>query len=249
MGPEEIESYGDSGSEGRNRLKSKTASALAIIGWLVVGFNLNGIVFGAFPLKFATPEWQLNLISSLLASSTSLLIAASLIPLALVLSPNDKYLQEWNLLACRAASWFAIFLVVITPLQFYIGSRALKNQTITAYEAIGKLKTIAKDISSLKSEDELRAYVVTLPNSPRLPAKFDAAFPVIKQRAIDNIKAQINAGSEAAELQKSQGLQTFLKEAIRNAAQAILMAAGFSALAGLSSRSRNIVTQFFENFI
>ena len=68
---------------------------------------------------------------------------------------------------------------------------------------------------------------------------------MIKERAIENIKAQINAAQNSIEIQKSQALQVFLKEAIRNTAQAILMAAAFSALANLSIGTNNAVTRFF----
>jgi hypothetical protein len=249
MPAEDIELFSEASSEGRNRLKVKSTLAIATIGWLIIGFSLNTIIFGSIPFKLATPEWQLNLIASLLSSSTSLLIGATLVALALALNPREIILQNWNLTVCRSASWLVIFLVLIIPLQFFIGSRVLKNQSNATFEGISKLKTIAKEISTLKTEDELRAYVASLPNAPRLPAKFDSAFPVIKQRAIENIQAQINATQENVDIQKSQSTQTFLKEATRNTAQAILMATAFSALAGLSSRSSNAVTKFFEIFL
>ena len=52
----------ESDSDGRNRLKVRTSRAIALIGWLLIGFNLNGVIFSSFPLKLAQPEWQLNLI-------------------------------------------------------------------------------------------------------------------------------------------------------------------------------------------
>jgi hypothetical protein len=220
---------------------------MATIGWLIIGFSLNSIIFNAFPLKLALPEWQLGLMAALLSSSMFLLIGATLIALAPLFSPHEKLLQDWNLTVCRAASWLALLLMLITPLQFFIGARALKNQSKTTSQAINGLKSIAKSLSALQSENELRAFVASLPNAPTLPAKFDAPFPVVKQRSIENIQAQINAATENINTQKSQGIQLFLKEAIRNAAQAILMAAAFSALAGLGSRSSNIVTRFFES--
>jgi hypothetical protein len=145
----------------------------------------------------------------------------------------------------RLAGLFAILMVLVIPLQFFLGSRALNGQTIRAFEAINNLKGIVTRISAINSEPELRVYAASLPNAPALPAKFDAAFPVIQQRAIANIKAQINAAQNNLEIQKSQALQVFLKEAIRNTAQAILMAAAFSALANLSSGTNNVVTRFF----
>jgi hypothetical protein len=244
---EELHLIYESASEGPSRLKAKTAAAISMIGWLLIGFSLNAIIFSSFPVKLATPEWQLNLIAALISSSPSLLIGATLIALALVVNPEEQILKDWNLAVARSASWLAVVMVLIIPLQFYQGSRALKNQTNSAYEAINKLKSISKGISRLNSEADLRLFVASLPNAPRLPAKFDAAFPVIKQRAIENIQAQINAATENLELQKSQATQVFLKEAIRNTAQLILLSAAFSALAGLHARSTNAIARFFQS--
>ena len=246
---EEMHSIFESGTEWRRQLKVKTAVTIAVIGWLLIGFSLNAIIFSSFPLKLATPEWQLNLIAGLISSSPSLLIGATLVALSLVFDPAAQILKDWNLTMARAASWFAIVLMLIIPLQFYLGSRALKNRTEISSEAISKLKSIVKGISAANSEADLRLYVASLPNAPALPAKFDAAFPVIKQRAIGNIQAQINTGSENIKLQKSEALQIFLKEAIRNSAQAILMAAAFSALAALNAKAANSITRIFTNLL
>jgi hypothetical protein len=242
---EEMHSIFESGTEWRRQLKVKTAVTIAVIGWLLIGFSLNAIIFSSFPLKLATPEWQLNLIAGLISSSPTLLIGATLVALSLVFDPAAQILKDWNLTMARAASWFAIVLMLIIPLQFYLGSRALQNRTEISSEAISKLKSIVTRISAAKSEAELRLYVASLPNAPALPAKFDAAFPVIKQRAIGNIQAQINTGSENIKLQKSEALQIFLKEAIRNSVQAILMAAAFSALAALNPKATNLITRIF----
>jgi len=244
---EELDLIYEPDSERRSRLNGKTAVTIAMIGWLLIAFNLNAIIFSSFPLKLATPEWQLNLIAALITASPSLLIGATLVALALVFDHSAQILKDWNLTLARAASWFAVVLVLLIPLQFFLGYRVLKNRTNSSTEAINKLKTIVKGISAVNSEAELRAYVASLPNAPTLPAKFDAAFPVIKERAIDNIKAQINAGSENTALQQSESLQVFLKEAIRNTSLAILMAAAFSALAGLHSRSTNAIARFFQS--
>ena len=244
---EELDLIYESDSERRSRLNGKTAVTIAMIGWLLIAFNLNAIIFSSFPLKLATPEWQLNLIAALITASPSLLIGATLVALALVFDHSAQILKDWNLTVARAASWIAVVLVLLIPLQFFLGYRVLKSRTNSSTEAINKLKTIVKGISAVNSEAELRAYVASLPNAPALPAKFDAAFPVIKERAIDNIKAQINAGSENTALQQSESLQVFLKEAIRNTSLAILMAAAFSALAGLHSRSTNAIARFFQS--
>jgi hypothetical protein len=212
---------------------------------LIIGSALNTIIFNSFPLNLSTPEWYLSLIAALISSGFPFLVGAVLIALALLFNPKENILQKWQLMVIRLAGLFAILMVLVIPLQFFLGSRALNGQTIRAFEAINNLKGIVTRISAINSEPELRVYAASLPNAPALPAKFDAAFPVIQQRAIANIKAQINAAQNNLEIQKSQALQVFLKEAIRNTAQAILMAAAFSALANLSSGTNNVVTRFF----
>jgi cytochrome b561 len=247
MTAEEIELLSESDSDRRKRLWFKTSFAVAIVGWLIIGSTLNTIIFNSFPLKLATPEWQLSLIAALLSSGYAFLVGAVLIALALLFNPKEQVFQKWQRTVSRLSGFFVILLVLIIPLQFFLGSRALNSQTISAFEAINSLKGVAKRISAVNSEPELRSYVASLPNPPALPAKFDAAFPVIKQRAIENISAQINAATYNSEIQKSQALQVFLKEGIRNTAQAILMAVAFSAMANLSGKAGNAVTKFFDS--
>ena len=189
------------------------------------------------------------MIAALLSSGVAFLVGAVLIALALLFNQKEQVLQKWQRTVSRLSGLFTILLVIMIPLQLFLGSRALNSQTIKSFEEINNLKRVVNGINAVNSEPELRAYVASLPNSPALPAKFDAAFPVIKQRAIENITAQINAGTNNIEIQKSQGLQMFLKEAIRNTSQAILMAAAFSAIANLSGRSGNAVTKFFDGLL
>jgi len=236
-------------TEGRSRTKTKIARAIALVGWLVIGFNLNSILFNSFPLKFTVPEWQLDFITRLLSISTSLLFGATLITLSQAFNTREKILKGWYRTMTRLASLFAVVLLLSIPLQFYIGSRALKNQTISTYEAINKLKSIVKGISAANSEADFRLFVGSLPNQPNLPAVFDAPFPIIKQRSIENMQSRINAATNNIEIQKSQALQVFLKEAIRNTAQSILMAAAFSVLAGLNPKSANVVTRIFDKLL
>jgi hypothetical protein len=246
---EELELMAESDSVRRRRIRSKSSFTLALLGWLIVGSALNSIVFASFPLKIATVEWQLNLIGSILSSTFNILIGSTLIIVAQLFNTKEKTLQNWQLIVSRFAAWLAVLLIIIIPLQFFLGSTALKQQAIPATEAVNKLKDIAKGISNVNSESELRSYMASLPNPPALPSKFDAAFPVVKERAIQNINAQINATVNNADLQKSQALQVFLKEAVRNTAQAILMATAFSILANLSGRATNIVTRFIYSLI
>ena len=238
---EEMESMAESSLQQSRRTRSQYSLALGLVGWLIIGSALNAMIFASFPLKLATAEWQLNLIGTLLSQSFNLLIGASLVVLARLLNSKDKTLRGWQRMVSRLASWLVVIHILAIPTQYYLGARVLKNQAISAAEGIDTLKNFSKGISATNSEPEFRTYVASVSNAPVLPAKFDAAFPVIKQRAIQNITAQINAATTKFETQKAEGIQAFLKEAIRNTAQAILMAAAFSALANLSGTSANPV--------
>jgi hypothetical protein len=234
----------ESNSSRRSLLRSESSFTLALLGWLIIGSTLNGMIFNSLPIKLTMPEWQLSLIGLLLSSSFPLLVGISLIVFAQFLNLNDQTLQRWKLLAARFAALFAVLLVLIIPLQFFLGQRILKQQATSTDETVNNLQEIARRISDLNSEEQLRVYVGSLPNPISLPAKFDAAFPVIKNRAIENIKAQINAINNNAQLQKTEALQTFLKEAIRNAAHAILTATAFSIVDSVAGGSGNKVTRF-----
>jgi len=238
-----------SDTESRNRLKTKIATAIALLGWLLIGFNINAIIFDSFPLKLTQPEWQLDFIAQLLSTSTSFLFAATLITLSQVFNPGAQILKDWNRTLTRLASLFAVVLVLSIPLQYYLGSRILNNRTISTFESINKLKSIANQVGTINSEADFRLYVGSLPNPQQLPAKFNVPFSVVKQRALENLRGQINAATENLQAQKSQALQTFLKEAIRNTAQCILMAAAFSVLAGLNPKSANVVTRVFNKLL
>lgn len=249
MDPEELQLDEKHRSTKRIELRDKTTLTVGVLGWLIASSSITAILFNSLPLQLASPEWQLNLIGALLNASSTLLIAASMIALSHLLNPQDKILSRWAAAASKLASWYVIALVAFIPLQFFLGTRIMKTQEQAMVKPLNELKTISGKIKTINSEADLRAYLASLPNPPSLPAKFDADFPVIKQRAIDNIQAKINAGHNTLELQASQQKQIFFKEAVRNTAQLILMAAGFSAVANLSSKARNFITDIFSGLL
>jgi hypothetical protein len=227
------ESFNTTIREGRSR---ESASYIAIGGWVLIGFSLNFLLFSSFPLRLAFPDWQLNQITGLLSTAPNILIGTLLVCLARRLSPEDDLLAKRTGFLRRASSWLAILLVLLIPIQLYLGFQLLRIQE---GEGQATLKTWRKQlatIQTLTSEAELRSFVANLPNSPGLPAKFDAPFPVVKQRGIDNFTARINALQTRLESEKSQRLANFLPLALRNTIQALLMAIAF---AGIGQRGRH----------
>ena len=241
--------YADSDADRQKRLSSKSNFTIAVLGWIIIGSTLNSIIFSLFPIKLLQPEWQLSLVSTLLSSSIFLLIGAALVTIACLSNAEDVLLLRWQIAVCRMASLLSILLILVMPLQFFLGSSALNNLDKSQNKAISNLQGFSKGISDVNSEPQLRAYVASLPNPPALPAKFDVPFAAIKQRAITNIQAQINAALNNFEIQKKEAIQVFLKESIRNTAQAILMATAFAVLASLSASTRNAFTILFERLL
>ena len=246
---EEFEQLAESDFVKRRNIRSKSSFALALLGWLIIGSALNSVIFAALPLKVAAVGWQLSLIGSLLSASFNFLIGATLIMITQLFNTQERILQKWQILVSRLAALFTILLLLIIPLQFALGTRALRQQSIPVAQEINKLKGVVDKISGMNSESELRSFLTSLPDTPALPNKFNAPFPVIKKRSIDNLKASINLATNNADLQKTQRTKTFLKEAARNTAQAILMASAFSILANLNPRATNVFTRFLASLM
>lgn len=222
---------------------------MAIIGWLIIGSSLNTVVFLAIPFKPSSGEWWLSLYGQFLSCSPMILLGGMLILLASALKPKEKVLRNYALSFHRISSLLATLLTLGIPFQFFLGNQIINRQAAEAYSSIKRLQGIASNIQGLNSEADLRTYVSTLPEAPTLRAKFDAGFPAIKERAILNIKSQVNRGIANIKKNKSQAIQVFLREAVRNTAQAILMATAFAALATLNSRTSNPLTRFFQFFL
>jgi hypothetical protein len=246
---EEIENLTQTSSSKRSRLWIELSYVISIAGWVVVASTINSIIFSALPVLLSSPEWQLSLIGAFLSSSIPLLNGSVLVCLGSALNYRDKRLKNWRNSITTFSAAFSLVLVVILPLQFYCGKRVLDRQAMQGLDEINQLKTIAKGLQTVSSEQELRSFVASLPNAPELPAKFDLPLPAIKAKAIESVESRINLQSNNLVDRKSQTLQAFLKEAIRNTAQSILMAAAFSSLANLNYRSMNLVTRFFMNFV
>ena len=246
---EETENVIPTESSKISRLRIKFSHVIAIAGLIVVASTINSVIFSVLPVLLQSPEWQLSLIGTFLSSAIPLLIGSVLVCLGSALNHRDKRLENWRNFITAFAAVFSIVLVVILPLQYYCGKRVLDLQATQGLDEINQLNTIKKGLQAVSSEPELRSFVASLPNAPALPATFDLPLPALKAKAIESVQSRINLRSNNLEARKSLALQAFLKEAIRNTIQAILMAVAFSSLASLSPKSMNLVTRFFSRFL
>jgi hypothetical protein len=133
---EKLNSTAESDSAQIRRVRSKSSFALALLGWLIIGSALNSVIFASLPLKVAAVDWQLNLIGSLLSASFNFLIGATLIIITQLFNTKERILQNWQILVSRLAALFTILLLLFIPLQFALGSRALRQQSIPITERL-----------------------------------------------------------------------------------------------------------------
>jgi hypothetical protein len=133
-----------------------------------------------------------------------------------------------------------LLIIILIPIQIVSGIRALQAQTQLILGEVVELKNIIKGIKATGNEAELRAFMASLPNPPKLPAKFDAPFPMIKANAIINLEATVNRALNDAETQRRDNSQNLIREYVRNAIQSLLLAAAFSMVAGLFSQKYGV---------
>jgi hypothetical protein len=244
-----LKSDAEYASQLRIKLRAGLPVALGIVGWLLIASSLNTILFAILPLRLTQPGWQLALVGIILTTSMNLLIGAGFICLVPMIGTQARIAEYWFGLIGRSSSWFALLLLLLIPLQFHAGFRALANQNDADKTAVKNLERFQFRIRQSNSEAELRSYVASLPTAPMLPAVFDSPFPVIRQRAVDNLQNQINAATTLRKQQEANRLQQFLKEVTRNSVQAILMALAFASIGHVDPRHRNPVTRVLRRLL
>jgi hypothetical protein len=233
-------------SSRKYKIHSELPTAIAVVGLLIIASALITVIFVVLPLRLGQPDWQLTFIGWLLSVSINLLIGIAMICVASLADQQSRTVEAWYQAASRFASVLAGVMLLTVPWQIYAGIGALSAQNAQARAALKDLETIQLRIRQTDSEAALRGYVGSLPNPPQLPARFDAPFAVIRQRAVENLQVQINTGITLQKQQQSERLQLFLKEALRNTIQAILMAAGFARIAQVEPGKSNPVTRMFD---
>jgi len=231
----------------QTRLGKDGSLYLALGGWTVILAAVTPLIFAIFPLQLGQPVWQLNTISSLLGASTNILIGSLLISLARIFNPKDSQLKKNTAFIRKLAGLLAVLMLILIPFSLFSGYRAIKANEAASRISLKEWKKQLKAVQSLASEADIRSWAASLPEPPLLPAVFEAPFPVIKNRMIDNLTGKVNSlQNQIEENFRGQWLR-FLTEFTRNSIQALLMALAFSALSAdsflryiLLSAARNI---------
>ena len=239
----DIHKSNNSLDESKNNSRSvpkRVAQCLQVSAFLIAISSLNTFLFSLFPFNASRSTWLLAMSTSALSAATPLLISFLLIACAAGFDPNNRPITSRLKFICRASWWISLLIIILIPIQIVSGIRALQAQTQLILGEVVELKNIIKGIKATGNEAELRAFMASLPNPPKLPAKFDAPFPVIKANAIINLEATVNRALNDAETQRRDNSQSLIREYVRNAIQSLLLAAAFSMVAGLFSQKYGV---------
>jgi len=228
------------------RLGKDGSLYLALGGWTVILAAVTPLLFAIFPLNLGQPVWQLNTISSLLGAATNILIGSLLISLARIFNPEDSQLKKNTAFIRKLAGLLAVLMLILIPFSLFAGYRAIKANEAASRISLKEWKKQLRAVQSLASEADMRSWAASLPEPPLLPAVFEAPFPVIKNRMIDNLTGKVNSVQNQIEENFRGQWFRFLTEFTRNSIQALLMALAFSALSA-DSFLRNILLSAARN--
>ena len=210
-----------------NQIASRVANYCASI---LVASSIVSFLFSIFPLKLVDPAWQLKAIAGILTSSPIILISGLFLLVASSMDRQNRSLNEYMSNYIKFTSFWSIILLLSIPLQVFAGYKALNQQVEPIANIVTDLKKYSSGIRATTNELELRQYLASIPNGPRLPDRLQEPYDTIKQKALTNLQAKINRASTDIDAQKRSSVQTFAVEALRNSIQSILMFLAFSKI-------------------
>jgi hypothetical protein len=93
----------------------------------------------------------------------------------------------------QLAGLLAVVMLILIPFNLFAGSRAIKAKEAASKISLKEWKKQPRAVQSLASEADIRSWAASLPEPPLLPEVFDAPFPVIKNRMINNLTGKVNS--------------------------------------------------------
>lgn len=213
-----------------NRTKEWADGARYIhwVGIILLGSFLLSLI-NALPPQFNDPTWQLNFISLLMNGGGSALLGALLICMGRLFNLGDRQIQSRALLVRTLASWVAIGWLLLIPLQLFLGVRLINSQAGKELDQIKTFERIARAVRNSTTEDELRAAMAQVPNTPPLP-RLTVPLEIAKANLLTQFQKSINTVKNRLDETSSTRWQTWMKQAVRNSLQCLLLGMGYLAL-------------------
>jgi len=215
----------------RENLKKTWADGARYIHWVGIAFLASFLIplLNVVPPQFTEPAWQINLISLITSGGMGALLGALLITVAHLFNLSDRQIQNRALLVRTLASWVALGWLLLIPLQLFLGVRFINRQASEELAQLQNVQRTARAVRNATTEDELRAALAKLPNTPQMP-RLTVPLEVGKANVLAQLQKNINAFENRQSQGSSNRWQTWMKEALRNCLQAFVLAAGFLAI-------------------
>lgn len=218
-------------SNSRKANQGSLAAGLFIAGSALLASFANFLLFSAFPFQPLRPDWQLRMAGFLIANGTTALLGVVLVAISEqgLSSGNSSLLGKARLMR-RLAGWAAIGYLILIPAQISAGLRQLGTIAEKEKQPAIVWGKFRGRINATESVDELRALLSQVPEIPPIANKLEAPFASLKKDLISYVDARFAARATQLQKARSERLQIFLAEALRNTIQCLLLAAGFSAV-------------------
>jgi len=231
--------HGSGAERNKSRLKPLTVRSLTFGGLALMASSINSLIFPILPLQLTSPDWLLSFISTLLACSPQLLMGTLVLLIARLLNSRDLKLAKRVNWIEKAARWWGLLLLLTIPLEIYAGITIIDQQEANQIKSIAQMRRIIEGFKTTNDESQMRIYVASLPDPPILPPRFDAEFPVIKDRVLSNLNAKLNLTLNERAQVTPRKWQSFIAEAIRNGIQAALLGIAFLSIAKYHDKAKS----------
>jgi hypothetical protein len=215
----------------RENLKKTWSDGARYIHWVGIAFLASFLItfLNALPPRFTDPNWQLNFVTLIISGGMGALFGSLLVSLAQMFNAGDRQVQKRALLVRTLASWVALGWLLLIPLQLFLSVRLIRTQAGQELSQIQDLQRITRAVRNATSEDELRAAMAKVPNSPPLP-RLTVPLEVAKSNLLSQFQKTINTLENRQQEGDTNRWQTWFNQALRNCLQCVVLATGFLAL-------------------
>jgi hypothetical protein len=219
--------------------------AAQILQWsgvaLILVFLVN-VLFSAYPVALARPEWQLQLCGQIRGGASFALVGALLLLISLQLDRNVLPLADWLGTFRRLALLAAIGYLLLIPLQTNAALGVARGANGQDRQALQSLNQKIQAVRNADTDEKLRESISSLPGAPSLRGRsFGASLPTVRRRLLDQLEPQARRIETAITSRKRARILGGLQDWIRDGLINVCYGLGFAGLAKAGSRERSLL--------
>lgn len=218
------------------------ASNLLLLGSLVT------LILGLFPLRLADSQWQLNLMASLAANGTWMLVGLVLLHLAVRHQPSKgRWLLRLAFLRRLMPAITLIYLLLV-PLQLAVTWQALEtsrsNSDQTLRGTIARVQVLKRVIGTARNLEDLKIRVKAIPGAPPIPQEAATLpFETLRRTLLGQLDAVSSSVREQIAARDRSGIAGSLwRQSARNAFTNLLLAFAFASVNRGSKNSASLIS-------